>query len=108
MTAPVLDLSPIGAMKTAQALEARRTAKIWIEALKTHEMSALVFMQQVGATDAGGFFLGYLDAALREEQYEIGALSFTLNGQAPNGVPLLMYSVLVRSKTGKPQSVILA
>jgi hypothetical protein len=94
-------------MKTQQALAARETAKRFVDAMKEHRMASLCVMQQVGATDAGGFFLGFLDQALDEAGYTMVPMGFCPAGQAPNGSMVMMYSLLIRSKTGKAQSVIL-
>jgi hypothetical protein len=103
-----LDLSPIAAMKTAQAMQARATAKMYIDTMKEHSLASLLVHQQTGATDAGGFFMGYLDQALDEAGFTIAHMACFPSGQAPNGTMVLMYTLLIRSKTGAPQRVMLA
>ncbi len=90
-----------------QQTSARKMAKAWVDAMKEHRMSALAVNCQVGVTDAGGFLLGYIREALDQSDYAIEHMGWSVVGQAPNGVPLCLVSMLIVSKTGKAQSVIL-
>jgi hypothetical protein len=109
LTAPNgLAMGAVGAMKAQQALAARKLAKGWTDAMKEHQLAALCVNMQTGQNDAGGFLLGYLDMALEELGYLIAHMTVLPVGQNPDGVIIQSVSMLLKSKTGKAQSVILA
>lgn len=92
-------ITPLVAMKAAESQRARKQALDWTNVMKEHQMSALVFRTIVGRTDGGSFFVGYLDAELRELGYAIVSFTVPQLGQHESGVVIEDTIFLVRAMT---------
>ncbi len=96
------------AMRADRAREAREIVKAWTRTFQITKQACIKVAIQVSHSEAGGLLVGKVVELLEEEGLELVSHSEFPIGMNEAKEPIVICSLIVRTKDGKARSVILA